>query len=112
MLFGSVLMTVTGSTLLKLGSRSVSFDAPLFGILLSYITTPALLAGFAAYAIGAFLWVYCLSQFELSYVTFVTSFQYVLLLLASIFIFQEHISMMKWAGCVVILIGVVMWMKG
>ncbi|MEF3304686.1 EamA family transporter [Paenibacillus sp. GYB003] len=106
------MMTVTGSTLLKLGSRSVSFDAPLFGIIMGYLTTPALLAGFAAYALGAFLWVYCLSQFDLSYVTFVTSFQYVLLLLVSIFIFHEQISVMKWAGCAIIMVGVFMWLKG
>lgn len=106
------MMTVAGSTLLKFGSRTIGFDAALPAIVLNYLTSPALLAGFAAYAVGAVLWVYCLSQFELSYVTFVTSFQYVLLLLVSIFVFHEQISMMKWAGCVVIMIGVVLWLKG
>ncbi|MFB9756650.1 EamA family transporter [Paenibacillus hodogayensis] len=106
------MMTVTGSTLLKLGSRGIHFEGAVWGILLSYMTSPALLAGFAAYALGAILWVYCLSQFDLSYVTFVSSFQYVLLLLVSILIFQEQISMMKWVGCGIILVGVYFWLKG
>jgi len=105
-------MTVTGSTLLKIGSRTLSFDGAILGVIMSYITSPALLAGFAAYAVGAVLWVYCLSQFDLSYVTFVSSFQYILLLAASILIFQEHISLMKWIGCIIIMIGVIFWLKG
>lgn len=106
------MMTVTGSTLLKIGSRTVNFEGTLLAIALGYVSSPALLAGFAAYALGAFLWIYCLAKFDLSYVTFVSSFQYVLLLIVSIAVFHEQISAMKWAGCVVILIGVVMWMKG
>lgn len=106
------MMTVTGSTLLKLGSRTVPFEGPLAGIALGFLTSPALLAGFAAYAVGAILWVYCLSQFELSYVTFVSSFQYALLLAVSIVVFQEQISLMRWIGCVIILIGVFFWLKG
>jgi drug/metabolite transporter (DMT)-like permease len=42
----------------------------------------------------------------------VSSFQYVLLLAVSILVFHEQISLMKWAGCVVILVGVYMWLKG
>ncbi|MDF2670464.1 MAG: hypothetical protein K0R67_2770 [Paenibacillus sp.] len=106
-------MTVAGSTLLKIGSRSISFESTtLFRILLSYMTSPVLLAGFVVYALAAFLWVYCLSQFELSYVTFVTSAQYILLILVSIQIFKEQISPMQWAGSLFIMIGVIFWMKG
>ncbi|MCX7781263.1 MAG: hypothetical protein N2491_10215 [Negativicutes bacterium] len=112
MLFGSVTMTVVASTLLKLGSRSVNFDSGLMGIFLGYMTSPAILAGFASYALAALLWVYCLSVFDLSYVTFVSSVQYILLIAVSILVFQEHISLVKWAGSILIMIGVIFWMKG
>jgi len=111
-LFGSVMATVTGSTLLKVGSRTLSFDGAILGVIMSFITSPALIAGFAAYAVGAILWVFSLSQFDLSYATFVSSFQYILLLAVSILVFQEQISLMKWIGCAIILIGVIFWMKG
>ncbi|MFK7693364.1 EamA family transporter [Paenibacillus sp. HJGM_3] len=105
-------MTVAGSTLLKLGSRSVAFEGSLLSIVLGYLTSPVILAGFVTYGLAAFLWVYCLSQFELSYVTFVTSLQYVLLLLVSILVFKEQISVMQWAGSGLIMLGVIFWMKG
>ncbi len=112
MLFASVSMTVVASTLLKIGSRAVNFDGAILSILLGYMSSPLIIAGFASYAVGAVLWVYCLSKFDLSYVTFVSSFQYILLVLVSIVVFHEQISMMKWAGCVFILIGVFFWLKG
>ncbi|HWR38331.1 MAG TPA: hypothetical protein VN611_02435 [Patescibacteria group bacterium] len=111
-LFGSVSLTVLASTLLKIGSRSVNFDGGMLGMVIGYATSPLIVLGFASYAAAALLWVYCLSAFDLSYVTFVSSFQYVLLVLVSIFVFQEHISLLKWVGCAFIMVGVFFWLKG
>lgn len=111
-LLGSVSMTVAASTLLKIGSRAVNFDAGLLTTLTGYATSPVIVAGFAAYALAALLWVYCLSVFDLGYVTFVSSFQYVLLLAVSIFVFHEHITLLRWVGCVFIMVGVFLWLKG
>ena len=111
-LFGSVTMTVVASALLKIGSRTVNFDGGAWSIATGYMTTPGILAGFFSYAVAALLWVYCLSVFDLSYVTFVASLQYVLLLAVSILVFQEQISLLKWAGCAFIMVGVICWLKG
>ena len=105
-------MTVLASTLLKLGGRSVVFDAGLFNIIKGFISSPLIVAGFGAYTLAALLWVYCLANFELSYVTFVSSIQYILLVLVSIFVFQEHITTIKWVGSALIMFGVLLWMKG
>lgn len=111
-LFTSVSMTVLASTLLKLGSKGVAFDTGLLSILKSFAISPYIVGGFLAYTIAAFLWVYCLANFALSYVTFVSSFQYILLVLVSIFIFHEDISALKWAGSALIMLGVLFWMRG
>ena len=111
-LFGSVSMTVVASTLLKIGGRTVDFGGGLLGTVLAYMTSPMIVAGFATYALAALLWVYCLSVFDLSYVTFVSSIQYIMLILVSILVFHEQISPMKWAGCLFIMIGVYFWLKG
>lgn len=105
-------MTVAGSALLKLGSRTVQFEGTLLTILLGYVSSPMIVMGFFIYALAAFLWIYCLSQFDLSYVTFVSSIQYILLLFVSIYVFHEQITLMKWAGCAFIMIGVILWLKG
>ncbi|NOU98191.1 EamA family transporter [Paenibacillus sp. LMG 31456] len=105
-------MTVIANTVLKLGSKSVPFDGPLKGIILGYLTSPLIVSGFTLYAIAAILWIYCLSKFDLSYVTFVSSAQYVLLIAVSLLVFNEQISMMKWTGTGLILVGVFFWLKG
>ncbi|TDF97090.1 EamA family transporter [Paenibacillus piri] len=105
-------MTVAASTLLKIGSRSVNFDGSFIAIAIGYLTSPLIVTGFAVYALAAFLWIYCLSEFDLSYVTFVSSIQYVLLIAVSIWVFNEQISLMKWTGCGFIMIGVFFWLKG
>jgi drug/metabolite transporter (DMT)-like permease len=112
MLFGSMTMTVAANTLLKIGSKSVPFDGPLLGIILGYLTSPLIVSGFVLYAFAAIVWIYCLSKFDLSYVTFVSSVQYVLLIGVSLWVFNEQISMMKWTGTGFILIGVFFWLKG
>jgi drug/metabolite transporter (DMT)-like permease len=111
-LLGSVTMTVIASTLLKIGSKTINFDGGIWEAALGYATSPVIIAGFASYALAALLWVYCLSVFDLSYVTFVSSVQYILLIAVSIMVFHEQISLMKWTGCVFIMIGVVFWLKG
>ncbi len=112
LLLGSVSMTVLASTLLKIGGRAVNFEGGIVSILLAYLSSMTIVAGFATYAVAAVLWVYCLAKFDLSYVTFVSSIQYVLLILVSIFVFQEQISLTKWAGCAFIMIGVFFWLRG
>jgi drug/metabolite transporter (DMT)-like permease len=112
MLFGSMTMTVLASTLLKLGGRNINFEGSMLSIIMSFVTSPVIIAGFAIYALAAVLWVYCLSQFDLSYVTFVSSIQYVLIVVVSIMVFHEDISLMKWIGCGIIMIGVFFWLKG
>lgn len=112
MLFGSVTLTVAASTLLKIGGRAINFETGFLGIITSYLSSPFIVAGFATYALAAFVWVYCLAAFDLSYVTFVSSVQYILLMAVSILVFQEHISVMKWTGCAFIMFGVILWLKG
>ncbi len=112
MLIASVAMTVAASTLLKLGSAAVDFDGGLGTIFKGYLSSPLIVAGFASYAVAALLWVYCLAKFELGYATFVASIQYLMLLAVAILVFQEHIGPLRWLGSVLIMIGVMCWLKG
>jgi drug/metabolite transporter (DMT)-like permease len=112
MLLASITLAVGASTLLKIGGRAIDFGGTLPAIACGFLSSPAIVAGFACYALAALLWVYCLTVFDLSYVSFVASLQYVMLLAVSILVFQEQISLMKWAGCAFILIGVFCWLRG
>ncbi len=111
-LLASVAMTVAASTLLKIGSAAVDFDGGVGAILKGYLASPLIVAGFASYALAALLWVYCLASFDLGYATFVASVQYILLLAVAIFVFHENISLLKWIGSLLIMLGVFCWLKG
>lgn len=112
LLIASTAMAALAGTLMKLGGQSLTFDAGVIGILKGYMLSPLIMAGFVSYFLGALLWIYCLSQFDLSFASFVSSLQYVFLLLASIFIFKEQISVNQWIGCGCIMVGVIFWMRG
>jgi|GEM_PF-4521550 drug/metabolite transporter (DMT)-like permease len=111
-LLASIAMTVAASTLLKLGSAAVDFSGGLGAIFKGYLASPLIVAGFASYALAAVLWVYCLANFDLGYATFVASVQYVMLLAVAIFVFHEDISLLKWVGSILIMIGVFCWLRG
>ena len=53
-------------------------------------------------------WVTVLSKIDLSVAVPVCSFSYVTIPLVSVFFFQEKISLLRWAGIFVILLGVIL----
>lgn len=105
-LFISVLLTVAGQILMKLGGTSAGEGkSDLSGLLLSYITSPLVIGGFGISAVAALFFTYSLSKLDYSYVSLVSSLQYVIVILASIFVFKETISSGRWLGCAFILVG-------
>jgi undecaprenyl phosphate-alpha-L-ara4N flippase subunit ArnE len=52
------------------------------------------------------LWGYILKHFEFSVAYPVTAFAYVFGMLAAIFIFHEQVSLMRWIGVGLIILGV------
>ena len=106
-LFVSILLTVFGQILMKLGGTSAGEGKlDLSGLLLSYMTSPWIIGGFGISAVAALFFTYSLSKLDYSYVSLVSSLQYVFVLLASIFIFRETISSGRWMGCAFILVGI------
>ncbi|MDR1543577.1 MAG: EamA family transporter [Prevotellaceae bacterium] len=53
------------------------------------------------------LWGYVLKHFEFSVAYPVTAFAYIFGMLAAIFIFHEQVSLMRWIGLVLIILGVI-----
>ncbi|MBI4280544.1 MAG: EamA family transporter [Armatimonadetes bacterium] len=66
------------------------------------------LLGVALYALASFLWIIVLSRVQLSYAYPMLALTYVVVTLASWFIFREGISAVRLAGIVIIIIGVIM----
>lgn len=70
-----------------------------------------LFAGLALYGVSTLLWIYALRTVALSYAYPLISLGYVLVFIASYFIFQEPIGLLRLAGLVLILSGIVLVAK-
>ncbi|HIZ87744.1 MAG TPA: EamA family transporter [Candidatus Coprenecus pullistercoris] len=63
------------------------------------------------YGIAGLLWMYILKHVPFSIAHPLSSICYVLGLLAAMFVFHEHVSMVRWLGVLFIIAGCVMIMK-
>ncbi|SDE22526.1 SMR family transporter [Sporomusa acidovorans] len=70
-----------------------------------------LIAGLAVYGVSTLLWIYALRTVELSYAYPLISLGYVLVFIASYFLFHESISMLRLGGLLLILSGIVLVAK-
>lgn len=108
----SVLGGALGQILLKKGMSSMgpltlSLDQTL-SILWKMVTNPYVILGLGIYVMGTVFWLTALSRVDLSYAYPFASISYVIMLLASWQLFNENISLMRLAGSVVIILGVIL----
>ena len=72
------------------------------------VTNPWVFFGLLIYGLGTVFWLAALSRVDLSYAYPFASLSYVVMLIFSYFIFHESISLLRIAGTVVIIIGVLL----
>ncbi len=105
-------MTVCGQMFMKIGGGRIKAEGVGFmRLMFAYAGSPYVLIGFALSAVAAFLWTYALSKFEFSYATLIASTSYIFIIFISLFVFKEYISPLRWAGCVLIMAGVLLVLK-
>ena len=63
------------------------------------------------FAIASIIWMYMLKHFEFSIVYPLISISYIFGMLAAIFVFHETISVTRWVGVGLIMVGVVFLVK-
>lgn len=106
----SILLAVSGQLLMKHGMN-------LFGAfpisqmhfkIVPMILSPWVFSGFILFGISSLFWLAVLSRMQLSMVYPMVSLAYVLVALASIVLFHENVSALRWAGIAVICLGVVL----
>ncbi|MCQ6531113.1 SMR family transporter [Bacillus mycoides] len=103
MIILSVGMGVVGQILLKYGAiKSQNTEA--VGIM-NFINLPNFF-GLAFYGLSALLWMIVLRKVDLSYAYPMVSFGYVFVIIASALLFGETINLMKIAGMIFIVVGI------
>ena len=110
LLFVTICINVVGQLAMKRGMTEVGVItgdlAQLPAMALRAITTPYVLLGFAAYAVSAALWLIILSRVDLSLAYPSLSLGYVLVVLSSWLFLGENVSPSRWAGVLIVCIGV------
>lgn len=101
----SSIIFVSSQILIKSGINRIG-ERHGFQFLISALTSPFVISGLFLSGIGAILWLFILSKYELSYSVLVLSITYVLFLIGSQIFLGENISLLRWAGALLIIVGV------
>ncbi len=108
----AIFMSVTAELLLKSGMDVIRNEIGVLGLsnlvpgLKRIITSPRILGGFGFFGIGALFWLAALSRVSLSWAYPMLSIGYILVLLFSAIVLREQVSMLRWAGVLVICLGI------
>ena len=68
-------------------------------------SNPFIFLGLVLYGISAFFWIIALSRVDLSYAYPVLSLGYILIMILSYWLFQEHLNALRIAGTLAVVIG-------
>lgn len=104
----SILLAVAGQLLMKRGMMIFgTFRATqLLQNIIPMFLNPYVFFGFVCFGLSSLFWLIVLSRLPLSLVYPMVSFAYVLVAFASIVFFKEHVSLVRWVGISVIIVGV------
>lgn len=105
LILGAVAFSVVGQLFLKSGAQHVAGLARL-DFLLAAARDRHVLLGLVAWAASTVCWLYVLRVTPLSRAYVLTSLTYVLIPLASVYVFGERIRLLHGVGTILIIIGV------
>ncbi len=107
----NIVMLTTGQALWKTGIENVGFSLSLSGII-KMIFNPFIFAGLVIYLVATVLWFYILSKAPLSIAYPMQSLCYVLAAVVGILIFKENVTLIRWAGLSLIVLGAILISRG
>jgi drug/metabolite transporter (DMT)-like permease len=107
----AALSAAVGETLLsygmkKNGAMNITDPSQWFSLIFSVVSNPYITAGVVFLAIFFFLYLAALSWADLSFVLPLTAVSYIFAALLARFVLREEVSVFRWIGTVVIMIGI------
>jgi len=106
----SLILAVTGQLLMKKGMNAFgSFPiSQMVQKIIPMFMNPCVFVGFACFGLSSIFWLAVLSRFEISLVYPMVSLAYVVVAIASLLLFKENVTMIRWVGIGVIIFGVIL----
>ena len=102
-----VIINSAAQVLLKKGVAMLDFKQPIFSLLISIITNWYIFGGTAVFVLSLSVWIYLLSQFDLSFLYPMSSLAFVVAAFAGWLFLSETISFGRGLGITLIMIGVI-----
>lgn len=112
MILLSVFLSAGGQLLFKAAMNDFGILELSIPALLRLLSNPLLLLGLAVFFISAVLWLVALLRADLSFAVPFLSVAYILVLLGSVVLFQENISLLRLSGFAVIILGLFVIARG
>ncbi|MDR0555787.1 MAG: EamA family transporter [Holosporaceae bacterium] len=106
-----IFLNTSAQLLLKKGVGMVDFHQQLCDVFLSIISNFYIFCGVSIFVMALILWLYLLSQFDLSFLYPFGSLSYILAALGGWFFFAEDINLCQGGGILLILMGVILVAK-
>ena len=109
LIFVSILFGAAGQVMMKWGTNQIFVPSGtgFYRSIYAYLTNVPLLFGLTLYGISAVFWIVAIGKVELSYAYPMVALGYVLVFIASFFLFHEHITFFRIWGLLLIVMGVV-----
>jgi uncharacterized membrane protein len=102
-----IIIVSSSQLLLKNGVSRLEFDQPLLQLFVSIITNWHIVCGTIGFALALLMWLYLLSQFDVSFLyPLSTSLTFVLVAVGGWIFLAENVSLSRVVGIILITIGV------
>jgi len=108
--FASIILSIAGQLLMKQGMNQIG-AFPLSQLLVKIIPmflNPWVFSGLVAFGFSSIFWLVILSRMDLSLVYPMVSIAYVIIAFASLILFKESISLLRWISIAIICFGVIL----
>jgi drug/metabolite transporter (DMT)-like permease len=106
----SVIVSVVGQIVIKLGVESVISSEGISNVILSIlahsIQSPLVLFGLFLYGVGAVAWILVLSRVDLSFAYPFLALNFILITVSSRVLLSETVPLLRWLGVLIICVGV------
>lgn len=107
LILSSIIMGAIGQILLKLGANKIDNLGLNVAGFISLVTNYYVMSGLVLFGTSFLLWIKVLTKNNLSYVYPMVSLSYIIIVVASKFLFNEQFTYNKIIGILAIIIGVI-----
>jgi len=107
--FGAVFLAAVGHLMIKaglVGAASAGLHGNVVDRLMVYFTQPYVILGLAIYGLGTAMWILAVSSHDISYVFPISALNYVLVTLGGKLLFGEVVTLKRWGGIALVILGV------